>query len=150
MTRGRKPTPAHLRVVSNNPQKRPLPKGKRAVPDTLVMPTGLTAEQQRYWRYAISKAPAGLLKGIDREDLRNWCIAAARRDAAEDALNNSAMLIKTPNGMAVQNPYISIVNRQIEIMRKLSADLGFNPTSRTRLDFQDGAAGEDDGADAFF
>lgn len=147
---GRKPTPFHLRVIDNNPQKRPMPKTKRIVDDKLKMPPGLTDGQKKHWRYVIEKSPAGLLKGIDRKVLHLWVIAADIHETAEENLRNSSMLIKTPNGMAIPSPYINILNRQAEIMHKLNSELGFTPAARARLDFIDASPSEsEEGSDYF-
>jgi phage terminase small subunit len=36
-------------------------------------------------------------------------------------------------GYPLQSPYISIVNRQAEIMMRLASELGFTPASRSRI-----------------
>jgi len=64
-------------------------------------------------------------------------------------LKSGSMLVKTPNGAAVQNPYLGIVNRQAVIMKALAAEMGFTPAARTRISVEEGDGG-DDPTDRFF
>jgi hypothetical protein len=41
--------------------------------------------------------------------------------------------MKSPNGYPVQSLYLSIVNRQVEIMIRIASEFGFTPASRSRV-----------------
>lgn len=136
---GRKPTPKHLKLVRNNP-------GKRADPPAYVpaspddkprMPVGLNDDEKTIWRRVMRNAPLGLLRAVDAELLLQWVRARALYDEASEKLRGSAMLIKTPNGMPAQSPFLAIINRQSELMRKIGSELGFSPVARTRLGVSD-------------
>ena len=43
------------------------------------------------------------------------------------------MLIRTPSGYVQQSPWLSIANRQVELMNRQAAELGLTPASRTRV-----------------
>lgn len=78
--RGRKPKPAHLRMIEGNPGKRPLPRNEPQVTgDLRDPPEWMTEEQQEGWRYAIAHAPLGLLKRLDRSALVVWVVAEQLR-----------------------------------------------------------------------
>jgi phage terminase small subunit len=42
-------------------------------------------------------------------------------------------MVKSPNGFPVQSPYVSIANRQAEIMMRIASEFGFTPASRSRI-----------------
>lgn len=150
MTRGRKPTPTALKLVTGNPGKRavnkkePKPRGNLYDP-----PEWLTETQRKGWEYAIESAPFGLLKRVDRSTLVAWVVAEDLHRQAAEKLNGGAMLIKTPNGMPVQSPYLSIINKQASLMIKAASEMGFTPASRSRVEV-DGGEQEEDPADRFF
>ena len=48
------------------------------------------------------------------------------------------MVVKSPTqGIPVQSPYLPIINRQAEIMLRAASELGFSPTSRSRITLTD-------------
>lgn len=40
---------------------------------------------------------------------------------------------KSPTGFPIQSPYVSIANRQAEIMVRVASEFGFTPASRVRI-----------------
>ena len=74
--RGRKPKPTKLKELAGNPGKRriaagePKPEGNLAEP-----PDWMTDSQRAGWAYALTHAPRGLLKKIDRSALAIWVCA---------------------------------------------------------------------------
>ena len=53
---------------------------------------------------------------------------------ATEQIARYGMLTKAPNtGVPMQSPYLPIVNKQAQIMLKAGAELGFTPTSRSRI-----------------
>ena len=46
------------------------------------------------------------------------------------------MLLKTPAGYVQQSPWLSIANKQLELMVRYMAELGLTPSARTRLALQ--------------
>lgn len=140
--------PTALKLVTGNPGKRPLNKKEPKPRGNLYDPPDwLTDDQRKGWEYAIESAPYGLLKRVDRSTLVAWVVAEDLHRQATEKLNGGAMLIKTPNGMPVQSPYLSIINKQAQIMLKAAAEMGFTPASRSRVEVEDGA---EDNYDEFF
>lgn len=138
--RGRKPTPTHLRLIRGD-------KGKAASKSREPKPVGalrhcpewFSIPQKAAWAYAIEHAPAGLLRMLDRDALAVWVVAqdlwrqAVQAQEKIDAGKALPLLTKTPNGMAQQSPYVGIISKQSQIMLKASAELGFTPSSRSRI-----------------
>jgi P27 family predicted phage terminase small subunit len=95
--------------------------------------------QKSYWDSALDSAPRGLLGTMDREVLTVWVCAAAMHRRAVEAQNlvdkgkAAPMLTKTPSGMPIQSPYVGIINKQAQVMLKAASEMGFTPSSRTRL-----------------
>ena len=133
--RGGKPIPTHLKIVAGNPGKRPLNQNEPKPAGNLdTAPEWLTEAQQACWRYAIEHAPSGLLKRLDSAALVVWVVAEDLHRQATEKLARSGLVIKTPlTGHPMQSPYLGIVNRQALIMMKAAAELGFTPSSRTRI-----------------
>lgn len=148
MTRGRKPTPTALKLVTGNPGKRAInakePKPRGNLYDA---PEWLNDSQRAAWDYAVECAPLGLLKRIDRSTLTAWVVSEDLHRQAAEKLNSGALLIKTTNGNPIQSPYLGIVNRQAQIMLKAAAEMGFTPASRSRVEVDNV---EDDEEDEFF
>jgi phage terminase small subunit len=42
-------------------------------------------------------------------------------------------MIKSPQGFPIQPPYLSIANRQAEIMTRIASEFGFTPASRSTI-----------------
>ncbi len=42
-------------------------------------------------------------------------------------------MVKSPTGFPIQSPYVSIANRQAEIMLRIASEFGFTPASRGRI-----------------
>lgn len=142
--------PTALKLVAGNPGKRALNKKEPKPRGNLYDPPAWLTEAQRTgWQYAIETAPYGLLKRVDRSTLVAWVVAEDLHRQATEKLNGGAMLIKTPNGMPVQSPYLSILNKQAMIMLKAASEMGFTPASRSRVEVTDGEQ-EEDPADRFF
>lgn len=146
MTRGRKPTPTHLKVVRGNPSKRPLNKSEpKPEGDLFKAPNDLPQPARRFWTSAIADAPAGLLKRLDGRVLFAWAVAAWQHSNAAREIHKDGPVLKGPQGGVYQNPYLSIANRQAMIMLRAAAEMGFTPSSRTRISIGEGGGPPIDG-----
>jgi P27 family predicted phage terminase small subunit len=151
LSRGRKPKPTHLRVIEGNPGRRPLNNREpKPVGDLHRAPEWFSPDQHAMWAHAIANAPAGLLKHLDRDMMVAWCVACdlhRQATVAQGKLNaaagGSSLLSRTPDGNFVQSPYLPIINRQATIMKAIAAELGFTPSSRTRIAIDEGESKND-------
>ena len=133
--RGRRPTPTRLKVLPGNPGKRPLnadePKPEIAIPDCPVE-LGPVARQE--WdRMAPQLVSLRILTQLDRAALAAYCGAYAMWAEATEAIQKYGTMVKSPSGYPVQSPYVSIANRQAEIMMRIASEFGFTPASRSRI-----------------
>jgi P27 family predicted phage terminase small subunit len=59
---------------------------------------------------------------------------------AQERLSKSGLLLKSPNSDYIQqSPLISIVNKNAELVLKLSREFGLTPASRSRLHAEGGS-----------
>lgn len=149
MPPGRRPKPSWLRVISGNPGKRPLN-------DAEPMPAGELVEAPAWfhdaakpeylieWRKALAAAPPGLLRSLDESMLVTWVVAKVLHAEAAQKVMQYGALIKTPvTGAPMQSPYISIMNRQAAVMHRASAEMGFSPSSRSRVSLKSKRQGKE-------
>lgn len=135
MSSGRKPKPTYLKILEGNPGRRPLnvneplPDGDLSAP-----PDWMPAEQQRVWREAIEAAPEGLLKRLDASVFTVWVVACATHQDAAEKVARYGSVVKSPVlGQPIQSPFVGIMNRQAQIMLKAASEMGFSPSSRSRV-----------------
>jgi P27 family predicted phage terminase small subunit len=133
--RGRKPKPSYLAVLDGgashsrkaNPDE-PIPDGDLDAP-----PEGLPPRQIAIWQYAIRHTPPGMLKLIDRSVFAAWVAAVDTFERARTNVDKYGLLVKTPSGAWIQNPYLPIQNKQGALIKQYAAELGFSPTARPRV-----------------
>lgn len=133
--RGRRPKPTRLKVLTGNPGKRALnqsePKPKIAIPDC---PSELGPVAQKEWhRLAGELGVLRILTHLDRAALAAYCGAYALWAEATEAIQKFGTMVKSPSGYPIQSPYVSIANRQAEIMMRIASEFGFTPASRSRI-----------------
>jgi P27 family predicted phage terminase small subunit len=137
----RKPTA--LRVITGNPSRRPLPKNepkpKRGIP---VRPPHLDAYAVEEWERITPELYAvGLLTKIDGVTLAAYCQSVSRWRQAEEGIQRmrahdrltGALMIKTMNGNAIQNPLIGVANRAMAMALKIAGEFGMSPAARARF-----------------
>jgi P27 family predicted phage terminase small subunit len=133
--RGRKPKPTALKRLSGNPGKRGYNHDEPVPPDGLPdCPAHLSFDAREEWhRLAATLHRMGILTTVDRAALAAYCQAWGRWVEAEEKLQGSPTLLKSPSGYVQQNPWLSIANKQLEIMGRYMAELGLTPASRSRV-----------------
>jgi len=143
--KGRKPKPSYLRVLDGNAGKRPInaeepqPVGEL---EAHAPPLWLSDAQKDGWRYAMRHAPLGMLKRLDQSILTVWVVAEERHQDAAQRVSKMGSLLKGKSGTPYQNPYLAIMNKQAQIMMKSAAELGFTPSSRSRVKVEPPKPGE--------
>lgn len=152
-TRGRKPKPSNLKVVTgtDRPSRRnnAEPKVAPAMPDP---PAHLSDHARAEWdRVCVEMFNAGILSGLDRGGLAAYCQAYGRWVEAELALRRMAerdkathgLMIKTQSGNAIQNPLVGSANKAMADMMRYAAEFGMTPSSRSRIAALDRAEDDD-------
>jgi P27 family predicted phage terminase small subunit len=142
--RGRKPTPTFLKLVKGNPGRRPL-NPNEARPDLArpMPPEFLCDDAKVEWGRVIDRLfELGLMTDLDRAALAAYCDAYGRwaqatrsiAKMAEQDMLTGALMIKTKNGNAIQNPMVGIANHARSEMVRFAAEFGMTPSARTRID----------------
>ena len=122
---------AMLRPRDRNPAPRTGPGLPRC-------PGHLTAHGAKEWRrVARLLHDMGVLTAIDRAALAAYCQAWGRWVEAEEKLQETPILVRTPSGYVQQSPWISIANKQLELMGRYMVELGMTPSSRRRVSVLD-------------
>jgi P27 family predicted phage terminase small subunit len=106
-------------------------KPEPVVPDC---PAELGPVARREWdRLASELGKLKLLTSLDRAALGAYCGAYALWAEATEAIQKFGTMVKSPSGFPIQSPYVSIANRQAEIMMRIASEFGFTPASRSRI-----------------
>ncbi|HEY2024608.1 phage terminase small subunit P27 family [Paraburkholderia sp.] len=139
-----RPKPTALRVIEGNRARRPMPKNeprpRRGIPKP---PAHLDSYALAEWDRITPELDAiGLLSTIDGTTLAAYCQCVSRWMQAEEAIQRmkardkltSALMIKTSNGNAIQNPLIGVANRAMHMAIRFAAEFGMSPAARARLD----------------
>lgn len=109
MQPGAKPKPAHLKIVTGNPGKRPV-NVEPTSPELGKPPAGLSAPHKAAWLELVKSAPNGVLKHADSQLLELTAkLLCQMRDADEVSANLATQL------------------------RQCLGELGMTPSARARL-----------------
>jgi P27 family predicted phage terminase small subunit len=135
MIRGRRPKPTRMKLLTGNPGKRAMnedePKPEAMTPDC---PAALGPVAREEWnRLASELSKLKLLTNLDRAALAAYCGAYALWAESTEAIQKYGTMVKSPSGYPIQSPYVSIANRQAEIMMRIASEFGFTPASRSRI-----------------
>lgn len=133
--RGRRPKPTRIKALTGNPGKRPLnphePRPEPALPDC---PSQLSPVAREEWiRLTAELSKLNLITHLDRGALATYCAAYALWAEAMEQIQKYGTMVKSPTGYPIQSPYLSIANRQAELMMRIAAEFGFTPASRSRI-----------------
>lgn len=150
---GRKPKPAELKLVTSKHGKS---KAVREVVEEFAdmeslrePPDWLTQEQVDEWNFIIDNAAPGILRRVDRATLASYCVAYTTYKEAVLAVRDMGMVTLSPvKNEPMQSPYLSIMNRQAQLMLKAASEMGLTPTARTRV-AQLGGSGRGKAKDEF-
>ncbi|MDB5507108.1 MAG: Terminase [Devosia sp.] len=127
--RGRKPKPNTLHVIDGG-----IGRTVSGKPRPPTCPSHLNPSAKVEWRrLAPSLFQRGIIGEADRASLAAYCQAYGRWVEAERKLAETPLLIKLPSGYIQQSPWLTIANKQLEIMAKFMSELGLSPVSRTRV-----------------
>ncbi|SMX45617.1 phage terminase small subunit P27 family [Maliponia aquimaris] len=97
-------------------------------------PDHLSDVARKEWRrLATPMVEAGLLTLADRAALAAYCQAYGRWVEAEERLKETPALLKSPSGYVQQSPWLTVANKQLELMGRFMSELGLTPVARTRV-----------------
>lgn len=126
--RGRKPKPTALKVLHNNPGRRPLNPYEPSVdPLDLAAPMEIADDPvaAAEWARVLAAVARGHCTVVDRSTLMAYCLKYAQwvrlesRAAADDGFKSTDAFAQA--------------NKALGWMHKLAVELGFTPSSRSRI-----------------
>lgn len=141
--RGRKPTPTHLKLIRGNPGRRPVSLDQFRPPAAIpTCPRHLKGEARKEWLRVTKLLDAcQMIAEVDRGALAMLCTCWGRHVNAEEMIEKAnaqapgsfGLFVKSPNGMAIQSPWLAVSNRSMEMYRGWCAEFGITPASRARV-----------------
>jgi len=137
--RGPPPKPTVLKAAEGNPGKRRLNQAELAEPaQAPACPKWLDETGRQLWNTLVPELmKLGVLRMLDQIQLASLCDAYAIMISARESMaklpGEARMLVKTPNGAIQQNPLLSVINTQRQIIGRISAEFGLTPAARARL-----------------
>lgn len=101
---------------------------------SLEPPTWLDEASKVEWnRLAPILSQNGILTQMDVDALCAYCETWVRWKEATAKIRQFGMVIKSPNGMPMPSPYISIANQAMTTMKALLTEFGMTPSARVRV-----------------
>lgn len=152
MVYGRKPRPSWLHEVSGTSvrtQFKKKPSKLEMQKRSLRAPKDLSLNQKRIWQDIVRNSALGHLQRQDFILMRQLVVHVDLAEQYERKLNGIGHLIRTPNGLPQQSPYVGMLNRQTLIVQRLMSELGMTPCERSRLGLDSEGADDDDGSEYF-
>jgi P27 family predicted phage terminase small subunit len=136
--RGRKPKPTFLKLVEGNSGHRPL-NHDEPVPDGDLVdgPDELSPDQRRMWARMLKNAPEGMLRRLDEAVFASYVISYCALLKANQKITELGEICKVNNVESI-NPYVSMARNANAAMIKAAAELGFTPSSRSRVKTKSG------------
>lgn len=82
----------------------------------------------------MASAPPGMLRDLDMSVFEAWVSARSAFLDAKAWVDKLGLVIKNANGEGTRdNPFMYVMNRQRTDMVKYASELGFTPSSRSRV-----------------
>jgi P27 family predicted phage terminase small subunit len=146
---GPKPKPTVQRRLAGNPGKRPYnleePIPPAAGVDFDVPPVelvGNAAAGKEWGRLAPILRVTRHVTEADRNALVSMCLEWSRYLECVEAVKVKGLIIASPNGYPMPNPYLGIGNTALANCRALWPELGLTPSGRSRVKTPEPSAGD--------
>ena len=142
--RGRKPKPTVLKLLAGVPGHRALNENEPIpIGDLIDPPLDFSAEERDVWRRALLDAPVGLLRRLDSSLLEYWVRNHVMLLAEMAEVKKSGTTyVNQKTGSNVRSPHFAAVLALTQLCARLVSELGFNPTSRSRITLAGGGQKE--------
>jgi len=135
---GGKPKPTKIKELASNPGRRPLnvdePQYSR-VRDTA--PKDLDKVGRDEWnRISHEMRELGVITKMDETILFAYCDEFSTYKMAIKEMRKpkqKKLILLSPSGYPIQNPFLSIKRKSIQVLKGLASELGLSPASRSRV-----------------
>jgi P27 family predicted phage terminase small subunit len=126
--RGRKPTPARLRLLAED-RERVI--GSTTPPEC---PNWLSDEAREEWQRVVSELANGyVLTQLDQTTLAAYCETYAQWRKAVKEVRQEGFTVATKEGIKA-HPTAKICSSLVCELRRMAAEFGFSPAARSRID----------------
>lgn len=134
--------PTALRLLQGNPGKRAINKDEPQPQNDLgEAPEELSEGAKKVWSYVLDESPPGVVKSTDAAELVLFCVAFDIYLQAYEQVKQGDIVVMTGKDMnPVINPYLKIMQSQVEIISKCGNNLGLNPVSRSKISVKIGGS----------
>ena len=133
--RGPAPQPTNLRLLrgETRPSRVNRNEPKPPLPARVEAPDYLDADARIVWdRLAPSLITRGVLTAWDIDLFAAYCTAVVHHRPAVRLVNESAVLIKTPDGVS-KHPAMQVVRDQAQLMTTIGGRFGLTPSDRSSI-----------------
>lgn len=133
--KGRKPVPSALKLLRGNPGKRALPENEPVAPaGEALPPEWLGKYGLAHWReIAPMLQSARVLTVMDAQALGDMCLAYQKWREAMDTEARHGAYTKAQSGFPILAPWVTEGEKQRGIWRRMMAEFGMTPSSRSRV-----------------
>jgi P27 family predicted phage terminase small subunit len=128
-----------LKLLTGNPGKKKLPQGieptaTRGLPEC---PPRFVGAARDAWVFLAGQAVAMEIDyRVDALALEGACVAYGRAYDADAVIDALGATFTSPNGYVQQRPEVSIALQSWKLFKSFSAEWGFTPAARTRLNIE--------------
>jgi P27 family predicted phage terminase small subunit len=152
MARGRKPIPAHLKLVTGKGAKMNVdtkpPVAPAGFPDP---PDTLSSRARKQWPNVVATlSKMGVIAPSDWMAVEQLCEARADWFDARDAIEEQGAVFTSMTGVIKANPAVAMRNDAARRIASLMAEFGLTPSSRTKVPQADKAPDENDPSAKYF
>lgn len=130
---GPQPKPQVLKQLEGNPGKRKLNRQAPQPTGNLRRPAHLGTYARGAWDRIIAAMPDKLYTPVERDLLAAYCEAADLHRRAVLAVRKEGEIAYGEKGAPYQNPWISIQNKQAQLLVTIGGRLGLDPVARSTL-----------------
>lgn len=133
--RGRKPKPTAMKILSNNPGKRPINKREPTYPELGDEPPAFLGDiaKEEWHRVLPVLLAASAIKVPEAAALAAYCEAFETYHRLAEMSRGKGFIVKAPNGCPMISPLFTALSRARADMIRLMAELGITPSSRSRI-----------------
>ena len=130
-----KQIPTALKILRNNPGKRPLPENEPIltveIPST---PRGMSPLAKKHFpKIAKQLAAMKVMTIADTDALMTYCEAYAKWFRANEELKTCDWIVYSESGYPSQSPWLSISNQAFMQMKAMLIEFGMTPSSRAKV-----------------
>jgi len=135
MKRDTREKPTRLKLLSGNAGRRKLNKDEPQYSKLDEAPPDSLCEiGKAEWNRIVGEMRAsGVLTVADEKILWAYCDECATAERAVKELKGKGLILKSPRGYPIQNPYLNIKRKSFLIMKTLAVELGLTPCARSKV-----------------